>query len=747
VKTKKLSTYSIVKHISYEVLLEEQLQLKTENTRLFERLNKKRNALKIKFLSYKIINSLIFAIQPIFLLMAYLNLNLNIYETADPPTILFIKAINFHFFFIVQLFNFFLVGLFSLTNIMSGDIYDWVKTLPFSQKDLKKLVFYSIYHNLNLPIITNTLAFPVIMLIATQNFFVFLISLGLSIMNMIFSLSIVIISGEKIAKFMKRHGKKSRKPLFIQLLNSFSYILIIFGGIFVIEIVLNLLIPFLLNLPNLYYSRLYNLILFLIPFPFNASYIILIFTNIPQMHTLFWLNLLYGFGLYLIAIYFLIRKSFKSLGAVLSLKHKDQGDDSDRFDDKFPVKIHTTSHFKAFIRKDLLIASRDLQTSMYFIMPIINSFTFMFFFNLSLFGVVGSLNIDIFFNNWLVFLGISPFLSAIIVYTILNIDKNGKTILDTLPIIRRDQARSKIFIIMLIQILCVITPPLIYIFHPRFIDLFLAGLSALPLVLTFSMTTLLLRILFFGKKKYYYSLDETLPANKTGKWTLILVINFLIYLFSIAVSYYLFYVFNFLLFLLNEIFLSLILLLSLKSKFDKCFPKKRKRNWSLTIAVALIYCYIFAHLLLLNSIISISLQPVIPIAFLSLTGFILILKYVKFPKRILKKILKKLIPRTEKKKVKEKRNWMIIILISSILFFAYSLIPRFNVIISTPLSLIGFFLILIGLSLIFKRFKKQKKKVKFKRQKHKSEKRSIETKDFFQIDLERDLERDRARFG
>lgn len=710
-KTKKLSIYFITKHISYELLLEEQLQSKAENTKLLESLSKKRNALKIKFISNKIINSIIFAIQPIFLLMAYLNLNLNISVNFDPPTRLFIEAINFHFFFIVQFFNFFLVGLFNLTNIMSGDTYDWVKTLPFSRKDLKKLVFYSIYHNLNLPILTNTFAFPVIMLIATQNFFVFLISIGLSIMNMIFSLAITIILGEKIAKFMKRHGQKSRKPLFIQLLNSFSYALIIFGGIFVIEVVLNLLIPFLSNLPDLQFSRFYNLILFLIPFPINASYIILIFTSIPQMHLISWLNLLYGFGLYLIAIYFLVRKSFKSLGAVLSFKYKDKGDDNDRFDDKYQVKIHTASHSKAFIRKDLLIASRDLQTAMYFIMPIINSFTFMFFFNLSLFGVIGSIGIDVFFYNWLVILGISPFLSGTIVYTILNIDKNGKTIIDTLPIIRRDQARSKIFIIILIQTLALIIPNLIYIFHPKFIDLFLASLSALPLVLIFSITTFLLRIHFFGKKKYYYSLDEILPTNKTGKWTLILAINFLIYLLSIAVSYYLFYIFNFLVFVFNIIFLSLILSLSLKRNFDRCFPKKKKRHWSLIMVVALMYCYIFAHLLLLNSIISISLQYVIPIAFLFLTGFILIFKYVKIPKQLK--------PKPMEKKVKEKRNWTGILLILSILFFTYSLIPTFIAMTSLIYSLVGFFLIIIGLALILKMLKSQNKK---------SEKKLVETK-------------------
>ena len=160
------------------------------------------------------------------------------------------------------------------------------------------------------------------------------------------------------------------------------------------------------------------------------------------MHILFWLNLLYGFGLYLILLYFLIRRSFKSLGAVISFKFKDRNVERDLLNDNQSLKINALSHFKAFIRKDLLIASRDLPTSMYFIMPIINSFTFVFFFNFSLTGGIGAfdVDIDIFFNNWLIFLGINPFLSGLIVYNILSIDKSGKSIIDTLPIIRRSQA-------------------------------------------------------------------------------------------------------------------------------------------------------------------------------------------------------------------------------------------------------------------------------------------------------------------
>ncbi|MFW9930149.1 MAG: hypothetical protein ACFFD1_12210, partial [Candidatus Thorarchaeota archaeon] len=232
---------------------------------------------------------------------------------------------------------------------MSEDIYDWIKTLPLSRGDLKKLLLYTIYHNFNFPLITNICVFPIVILFATQSILVFLISIGVSFLNTTFSTSILIILSEKLVKSMKNHNSKSRKPLFVQLINTFSYIIIIFGGFFFVQILMNTTISFLLQLSELSYMRIYNISLFLIPFPFNASYLILISSSLPQMHIIFWLNLFYGLGLYLIALYFLVRKSFKSLENALSLQSNDIV--LNQFNKKKKIWINVKSHCKAFIRK------------------------------------------------------------------------------------------------------------------------------------------------------------------------------------------------------------------------------------------------------------------------------------------------------------------------------------------------------------------------------------------------------------
>ncbi len=702
-KIHKSIIYAIVKQISYETLLEEFLQYRSDATnRLVQKFSKNSKRIKLKLLSNKIFNSIILIIQPIFLLFTYISLDQTITGDRHFQIILFAKAINLEFFFVLQFFNFLLLGIFNLSSIMSGRNFDWINTLPLSRKELKKLFFYSIYHNLNLPIITNMVTFPIIMLLATQNFLVLLVSIGVSILNSIFTLSILIILGEKIVKFMIKHKSKSRKPLFTQLINSFSYVIIIFGGIYIIEIVMNLIVSFILNLPQLNYSPFYNMILFLIPFPSNVSYFILIFTNIPSMHIIFWLNLIYGLGLYLITIYFLLRRSFKSVGTVFSQKFNLSGYGSEEKDE---FTINVKSHYKAFIRKDLLIASRDIQTSMSFIMPLIMSITFTFFFNFSLMSGNIPLTNILFIDNWLVILGFAPIISAIIVNSILTIDELGRTVMDTLPIIRREQARSKLTIILLIQILSVLSPTVIYLFHDRFFDFFLAFLSAVPIVLIYSIVTYLLRIRYFGRKKYYYTLNEVWPENKVGKWTLIFTVNYLFYIIIFEISYFLFLVFGFFIFLVSEIILSIVIILFLKSRFDKYFPMDSKRKWSLGIAIFLLYCYVLFNIFLFSTIISFPIGIISLSALIILSGCILIVKFL-IKQRNKNKIIMRKQRSPKMMRISDKKiNKSVIFLSLAVLFFIGSLIPRFGNFLPFAHLLMGAFLIQLGILIFYIAFK------------------------------------------
>ncbi|MFX1494053.1 MAG: hypothetical protein ACFFBZ_07205 [Promethearchaeota archaeon] len=571
-RNNKLSTYFLAKNISYEILIEEQLQLKSEATRrILERFSKKRRSLKLKFISYKIINSMIFGILPIFPLIAYLELNnFFVSQSVHIQIAIFTKSLIFQIFFTLQFLDFFLMGLFNLINIMSGEIFEWFKTLPLPKRKLKKLAFFTIIHNFDLPILANIFVLPLIMLFATQNIIISLISLGTSFLNTVFSIMVLIILGEKIAKRIKIQNIKAKKSLLFQLLNTLSYALIIFGSVFIIQMILSSLVNILMTFLNLYYSPLYNLILSLIPFPFNPSYLMSLFPSTSIITTQLWLNTLFGLALYLIVIYLLYRKALKSLSNIISLKYKFI---KRKFSNKIEkLKIRISSVIKAFIRKDLLMVSRNLQMFMSVIMPIIMSFVFMIFFNISFIRGEDLLSGDLYYN-WIILLGLSPVLSAMIVYNLLNMEASGKTIMGTLPIRVRDTAKAKLFIMIVILIIATLSPTLIYIFHYRFVELFLTVLTTLPFVLNFLMLTFLLRVRLFGKKRYSYVLDEMLPENKISKWILIFFLEYFVYFLLVLISDYLYYNFSFTVSLLILFNISLSFMAVLMIFFDKFFPK------------------------------------------------------------------------------------------------------------------------------------------------------------------------------
>ena len=571
-KSNKLSTYFLAKNISYEILIEEQLQLKSEATRrILERFSKKRSSLKLKFVSYKIINSIIFGILPIFPLIAYLELsNFFVRESVHIQIAIFTKSLIFQIFFTLQFLDFFLMGLFNLINIMSGEIFEWFKTLPLPKKKLKKLAFFTIIHNFDLPILANIFVFPIIMLFATQNVIIFLISLGTSLLNTIFSITVLIILGEKIAKRIKIQNIKAKKSLLFQLLNTLSYALIIFGSIFIIQMTLSSLVNIMMTFLNLYNSPLYNLILSLIPFPFNPSYLISLFSSTSPITFQLWLHSLFGLAIYLFVIYFLYRKSLKSLNNIISLKYKFNK--NNLLEKIGKLKIRIRSVIKTFIRKDLLIVSRNLQTFMSIIMPVIMSFVFMTFFNISFVRGEDLLSGDLYYT-WITLLGLSPVLSAMIVYNLLNMEASGKTIMGTLPIVIRDHAKAKLVIMIVIQSFAALAPIFVYIFHYRFVDIFLTVLATLPFVLIFLVLTFLLRVRIFGKKRYFYVLDEILPENKMSKWILIFFLEYFVYFLLILISNYLYYNFNLIVSLLNLFIILLSGMAILKVIFDKFFPK------------------------------------------------------------------------------------------------------------------------------------------------------------------------------
>jgi len=575
-KGKKLPLYSMAKFITREVMLEEQFHFSdTFRTRLFENYKKSQKFLRNKIITTKISGALIFGILPIIPLITYLK----IIQYLNNPSIsieivMFGGSLIFSIFFLVQFFNYFLLAMINTTMIMSGKSFEWYVSLPISRERLKKLVLYTIFRSLDLPNIVILTAFPIIMFIGTLDVVLLIICMGVSILNFIFSFFILLLFAARINRIMDINEINSKKAILIRLLNMFSYIFIVVGSVYFIQWISNSLDIFFSLFLNYEYPALINLFLAMIPFPLNSGYIISLFIKPNQVPFLQWLYSFLGLALFIILIWWIYNKSIKRLDPIIFSRYKPIKKSSLSDNTSLLVKIKTNSPIIAYLRKDLIIISRDLKAFTSLIMPIIISFVFTFSYSFINIGGIALLDREIILN-WLFFVGFNIIISGIIVTGILNIEEANEIIRVSLPIIPRDQAKAKLIVIFLIQTLAVISPILLFITNPALIDVLMTFLGILPFTWLLLFIMFEMRIKFFSRMKNHYVTEEIFPENKTIKWTIIYITVYLLFIciFSALVNIY--FTEGIMSVILFSIIVIIIGLVSTTLIFNKLFPDIR----------------------------------------------------------------------------------------------------------------------------------------------------------------------------
>ncbi len=526
---KGLSLYTYAKYANRELLLETLLQSKgTYQTLFIERFKKNQRSFKIKIIATKILYSVIFGILPILLIATYLEImeSLSIYPYAV-ENIMLTGIIFFGLYFILQFFNFFLMGIMESSMVMSGLIFSWFETLPISKRNLKRLAYLTIFRTFDLPIILIVFGFPITMLIQTQNFLVFLISLCISIMNLIFSFDLLIILGERLQKVLYSSPKRALR---IRLLNLLSYIIVILGSIYIIQWVFSSIDDIFNALLFYEQATVTNIILSTIPYPFNPSYLLSLVVTPSQISIYLWISTLTGLGLFLLITYVIHKKTTNSLSKItisISTNIQEPLAKEEIKEEKTQIKIKTYPPLLAFLRKDLTAASHDIKVFLSLIMPIILSCIFTFSFNSSNINtpIIIERDIIVYSLGLLIFF---PIISSMLVYGITSIDISGETVLAALPINPRDRAKAKLVLMLILQTIALFAPTLLFVLSPKFSNFFLATLISLPFVWIFLIFTFELKIFYFNKFRNRYTIGEINIENRIFKWALIVSIQYIL---------------------------------------------------------------------------------------------------------------------------------------------------------------------------------------------------------------------------
>ncbi|NVM36405.1 MAG: hypothetical protein HWN81_12475, partial [Candidatus Lokiarchaeota archaeon] len=315
IKEEKLKYYSLSKYTCYEILMESQIaSAGAHQARLIEKFKKNKNYIKTQFLALKIAFSFLFLVLPIIPLFVFIEINEYLAAgTYMINTLFFISSLALTLYLGLTILYSLMFGMISTSSFMSGNSFKWLQTLPFSKKNLKKIGIMTIFRNLDIPLIVLMAGFPIIMLIITQNFLIFLVSLLVSFLNVIFSFSILIIVGEKLSYLFSESKTGSKRANLVRILTMLGYFIIMFTSSFIFSLgigaVENLFERFATTEPNIFLI----IILGLIPYPFAPSYLISLSTIPGSLQWGLILSSLTGFALFILIVWSLFKYAQRKL--------------------------------------------------------------------------------------------------------------------------------------------------------------------------------------------------------------------------------------------------------------------------------------------------------------------------------------------------------------------------------------------------------------------------------------------------
>ncbi|MBY8987587.1 MAG: hypothetical protein KGD61_03955, partial [Candidatus Lokiarchaeota archaeon] len=580
---KEMGLYKLAKYTNLEIVMEAQIQSSGANqARVMEKYKKNKGSIKQQVVAMK----LVFAVM----LLIVAGLSISTYSQVRfmlsnpfiiPDSVLIPGSILFGSFNLMQLLYLTMLGMFAIGAMMSGDAFRWYETLPLSKERLRKLGFITVFRNLDVGLVTMILAFPIIMFAISFNILLALVALMISVINVMFSFSILVLIAERISRVLKISEAGSKKATLIRIFTMLSYMVVIFSGSFFMQWIMTSAGAFFDLMTSLDIPLIVNIIMSLIPYPFSSGYLMTMAMEPSSFTPILWVSTLFGVGLSILLTFFTYKRALRAMRTVTSLAslEAEQSSSSIKISKKpTEVLIEPRTPIKAYIHKDLSTTTRDMQTFMFIIMPFILPFMVLIPLLITPTGLGGSF-LDDYIVVWALLTLYQPMISMMLTSGFLNMEDSGASILSSLPINTRDQAKAKLLLLGTIQTVSFFLPIVLFVGNPDFSSYVLSFISYYPVVLILLISMFQMKIRFFGRMKYKFVVEEFTPEKKVTKWILMGVVLYLIYFAFNLMGGLLLLFFNanmlFLVTFISGILALGVLLLSFNSMFPKLLGKRQ----------------------------------------------------------------------------------------------------------------------------------------------------------------------------
>ncbi|MFW9942639.1 MAG: CPBP family intramembrane glutamic endopeptidase [Candidatus Thorarchaeota archaeon] len=638
---KKKSFYSLAKFTIHEILMEGQMaSAGAHQARLIEKFKRNKNYVKTQFLALKLVFSLMFVFFPILPLTTYLQID-NSLTHYTPNSIAFITSYMLGIYFGITFLYMLMFGMVSTSSFMSGNSFKWLQTLPFSKREMRKIGFMTLFRNLDYPLIILIFAFPIIMLIGTQNFLIFITSFLVSILNVLFNFSLLVIIGEKLSFLFSESKGQSKRVNMIRLITLFGYFSIALGSGMVFSLGFSSVDKFLIKFATSEPSTTLNMTLSLIPFALAPAYLIALSTiPMEQVPLPILYSTLIGFTLFILVIWGLLRLAQRALRTTISteiivdkVKKKD-----------LSIEIKPTSTIRAYIRKDLISSTRDMQSFMFIFFPIFYPLILVFSMQGPIINEVNTIGGILIL--WSAVVGVYLFIPPMLIAGFLNLEDSGASIKASLPLIPRDQAKAKIILMLSIQGISLTFITLILTLLTNSILVLILFVVTLPIAWSMLLVMFELKIHFFGKMKYKYILEELDKEHKVSKWLLMILIEVGIYFAILTGGVLLILTFDIYVTMLTFMIIGLTGLSILIFTLTRMFPKVEKlaefetggflrKHINVAIIVLLVLYFIWPFLIIpivsLINLLIINFQLQLFIGFIIEFGFLALLWLIAIP--------------------------------------------------------------------------------------------------------------------
>ena len=543
--------YKISKYTYHEVFLESQLSMAGVNqAKIMEKLEKDSGYVRTIAALMKIMMMIYLGLMVTFPITTYNNINSAIQAGADPLWAGLIGVFTFSVFFFIQALMIVAFQIFFASGILNGECFQWLRTLPVSQKEIKTIVFFTYFRGMDYPLIVMVFVLPIGIGIATQSMILVLLALLFTLENIILTLSLLTRVGNKISKIFQEldstRGSNGKRVVIVIL-----YFLSLIFSLIAIQLTPLFLPELFQKAPWENYEMIYQILAF-IPYPFNPA-VILIHLQIQPDITGMTMPLILGAVLLPSLLYRFFKGSTKLFG---ELENKSNETASQSTLTRADIVIERKSSIEAFFEKDKKKIARDMQILTWFAIPPIYAI---------LAALISAEEMGISFMS-LIYMTLS---AVFVTVAVLKSDADGSGILSVTPYAIRDQAKAKLRWYALLIIAPYVLAPFIR-FHSW--NYYLLNILLVPWGVILGVLFFEIKVAAFGKFHRKYVLDEISNKNKILKWTGMVVLFIAILIALIAYAIFMINQSTFV-YVIGEIGAEAAVLALVWWLFNKMFPK------------------------------------------------------------------------------------------------------------------------------------------------------------------------------